>query len=69
MQYCNNFSTYRKDVLSLKLKALDSYCKERGWNFELITLDNSKFNLLYNRAKRARRNGKTKEESINSLFG
>lgn len=69
LQYCNNLSTYRKDVLSLKLKALDSYCKERGWNFELITLDNSKFNLLYNRAKRARRNGKTKEESINSLFG
>lgn len=69
LQYCNNLSTYRKDVLSLKLKALDSYCKERGWNFKLITLDEPKFNLLYNRAKRLRRNGKTKEESIDSLFG
>lgn len=68
LQVCNNLATYRLDVLETKLKALKEYCEKRNWNCEMITLDNSIFNLYYNRAKRYRRNGKTKEESIDSIF-
>lgn len=69
LQKQNNLSTYREDILEKKIKSAESYCKEKGWIFKLMTLDDSKFNLLYNRAKRLRRNGKTKEESIDSIFG
>lgn len=65
----NPLLTYREDILQKKIESAELYCKEKGWIFKLITLDDSKFNLLYNRAKRLRRNGKTKEESINSIFG
>lgn len=69
LSYNNPLSTYREDVLKKKIESAELYCKEKGWIFKLVTLDDSKFNLLYNRAKRLRRNGKTKEESINSIFG
>lgn len=65
----NTLSTYREDILQKKIESAELYCRKRGWSFKLVTLDDPKFNLLYNRAKRYRRNGKTKEESIDTLFG
>lgn len=67
LQSSNNLSTYKKEVLELKQKAITDYCKERGWSFEMITLDNSKFNLLYNRAKRIRSNDKIGSKKNSSL--
>jgi hypothetical protein len=68
LQKSNPLVTYREDILCKKIESAEAYCKKKGWIFKLMTLDDSQFNLLYNRAKRLRRNGKTKEESIDSIF-
>lgn len=68
LQVCNNLQTYRLDILEIKLKVLKEYCENKKWDWEMITLDDPVFDLYYNRAKRHRRNGKTGEESIDSIF-
>jgi len=58
-----NLTTYGLDELYAKIEVAKVYCIEKGWEFELITLDNKRFNLLYNRAKRKRSEDRKKNNS------
>lgn len=67
IQRHNNLSTYKESELLLKIEAIETYCNNQGWEFELVTLDNSYFNLLYNRAKRQRfydKNNKKNDSAV-----
>ena len=66
-QLSNNLKTYNIDILSKKIESIQDFCRNKGWKFSLITLDNSTFNMLYNRAKRIRRNEKIKNKENISL--
>jgi hypothetical protein len=60
---CRNLTTYNIEQVAEKAKTARKFCKERGFEFELITLDDSRFNLLYNRAKRKRSEGRKKNNN------
>jgi hypothetical protein len=51
----NHLSTYKIETVKLKNTAAERYCKKKGWIFEMITMDDSTFNLLYGRELRMRR--------------
>jgi len=57
--------TYALDELECKIDVANQYSQTNGWQFELVTFDDKKFNYLYNQAKRIRReNRKQKNDTL-----